>query len=398
MFLIGYSNYDYYYRKGNYEIINFIYLILKKITLPLILAFALNTNILDYFFPIMNIFWSIIIYSTMGILASYNNKRKFFLIKLGCSIGITFFLLILLPFISKYLFIIFSVIFGVEWNYIQWNEYIFMDFWTVWIGVGFSYLINNIYEAVDSLASHKFKISTLNIIGIASSVCGLLFIIPIIFILNQETYNKIHPWISYIIPVAYLILRNSNHMMRKRISKFLCWIGSFSLEIYILYNHFLISSGNNSHGLIVYFPNSYWCNLIISCIILIWLSYTISKTVAELCHWVISSFFNLSISSTTNQYNPLNNSSTSIIHYDITGSVNFNSNNINNITDSSTSDAPVPTNSNNENNKESNLDDILNNSSQENLTLVQDSNKETLKSIQYRWFGLVILLWIINIL
>ncbi|KAG4098091.1 hypothetical protein H8356DRAFT_1673448 [Neocallimastix lanati (nom. inval.)] len=393
MFLIGYSNYDYYYRKGNYEIINFIYLILKKVTLPLILAFSLNNSIIDYFFPIMNIFWSLIIYSTMGILASYNNKRKFFLIKLGCSIGITFLIFVLLPFISKYIFIILSVLFGVEWNYLQWNQYISLDFWTVWIGVGFSYLINNIYETVDDLASHKFKISTLNIIGIASSIGGCLFVIPIMFIASKGTYDKIHPWISFIIPIAYLLLRNSNHIMRKRISKFLCWIGSFSMEIYVLYNHFLISSSSNGHGVIIYIHNSYWCNLIVSCIILIWLSYTMSKTINGLCRWIINSFFNLSLSS-ANTYNALNNSSTSNLHYDINGSVNLNNNTINNLQEPSSSDAQVTSDSNEENN----LNSILNNNSQENLTLMQDPNNETLKSIQYRWFGLIILLWIINIL
>ncbi|ORX65390.1 hypothetical protein BCR32DRAFT_286532 [Anaeromyces robustus] len=409
MFLIGYTNYDYCYQKGSYEIVSFIYIILKKITLPLVLSFTLDGSVINYFFPVMDIFWSIIIYSTMGILASYNNQRKFFLIKLGTAIGITFFFFNLIPFITKYLFFLFGVLFGVEWDYVQWNDYVSMDFWTVWVGVGFSYLINNIYHSVDGIANHKFKMSTLNLFGIAASIGGILFEIPLLLLTNKETYDNIHPWISFSIPVAYLILRNSNHMMRKRISKFLCWIGSFSMEIYILYRHFLISSKTHEHGIIVYVPNSFWCNLIVGCIILVFVSFIISKTLEELCHWIVSSFFNISLFTNTSTYNPLNNgSTTNALHYDIIGTtVNNNNNNINTNTNTNinnkneeptTSDTPMQLNAINEENKETSLDNILNNSSQENLALIQDPNREAIKSIQYRWFGLLILLWIINII
>ncbi|OUM65393.1 hypothetical protein PIROE2DRAFT_69096 [Piromyces sp. E2] len=392
MFLIGYTNYDYYYHKGNFEVVNFVYYIIKKITLPLVLAFALDGSITDYFFPIMNAFWSIIIFSTMGILASYNNNRMFFLIKLGSAIGITYIIFNILPFITKYLFILLKILFGVKWDYIKCHDDVSMDFWTVWMGVGFSYLLNNIYES-DELAVQRFKISTLNIIGIVASIFCTIFAIPVILLSSKSSYDKIHPWISSVIPIAYVILRNSNHMMRKRISKFLCWIGSISMEIYILYNHFLISAGVNGHGIIVYIPHSFWLNVCVSSVILIFLSFTMNNSLTGICRWMISSIFNLSLSSNT-IYNQLNNS-TSSVHFDINGSINFISNSNINKDEPSTSEAPASTISNEES-KETSLDNLLNNSSQDNLTIGQDSDKDTLQSIQYRWFGLFILLWIIN--
>jgi len=391
MFLTGYTNYYYYYRKGNFEIVNFIYYILKKVTLPLILAFALNGSMMDYFFPMMCAFWSIIIYSTMGILASYNNKRKFFLIKLGVAIGITYLMFVLLPFVTKYLFLLCGLLFGVDWDYAQWNNDVSMDFWTVWIGVGFSYLLNDIYENVDGLAGQKFKVSTLNIIGISASIGATLLCTPLLFLSNQETYNSIHPWISSVIPIAYIILRNSNHKMRKRISKFLCWVGSFVMEAYTLFNHFLVSSSTNNHGVIVYVPNSFWLNTIVSCVIFIWISAIMSHALTGCCRWVISSFFKLSLSSNS-MYNQLNNSSNNLLHYDITGTVNFTSVKED---EPSTSDIPAMANTSEQN--ESSLDNLLNTDGQDNITLIQDPNRETLKSIQYRWFGLIILLWVINL-
>ena len=393
MFLIGYTNYDYYYRKGNFEVVNFVYYIIKKITLPLVLAFALGGSITDYFFPIMNVFWSLIIFSTMGILASYNNNRKFFLIKLGSAIGITFIVFNLLPFITEYLFILLRILFGVKWDYVKWNNDVSMDFWTVWMGVGFSYLLNNIYES-DGLAVQRFKVSTFNIVGIAVSIFCTILSLPVILLSSKTSYDKIHPWISSVIPISYIILRNSNHMMKKRISKFLCWIGSISMEIYILCNHFLISAGTRSHGIIVYIPNSFWLNLCISCVILFWLSLTMNNSLTGLCRWMISSLFNLSLSSNT-MYNQLNNSSSSI-HFDINGSINLVSNSNVNKDEPSTSEAPAAAANNNEESKETSLDNLLNNNSQDVLTNVQELNKDTLQSIQYRWFGLFILLWIIN--
>lgn len=401
MFLIGYTNYDYYYRKSNFEIVNFMYYLLKKITLPLILAFAFDGSIIDYFFPFITAFWAVIIYSTMGILASYNNQRKFFLIKLGSAIGITFFNLILLPFITKYTFILLGILFGVEWDYNQWNQDIAMDFWTVWMGVIFSYFLNNFYETADGLVSHRFNVSTINIIGIVGSIGCFIITIPALIICNKNTYDKIHPWVSSLLPIAYVVIRNSNHLMRKRISKFLCWIGSFAMEIYILYNHLFISSSTKGHGIIVYIPNSFWFNFIVAFIILAWVSLTISHSLTGICRWIISSIFNLSLSS--NLYSQLNDSRTSVVHYDITGSVNFTST-INPNDEPSTSDVPsssgnnILMNNEDNNSKETSLDNLLNNTNQEHLTVIQDPNKETLQSIQYRWIGLVVLLWIINIL
>ncbi|ORX60919.1 hypothetical protein BCR36DRAFT_314920 [Piromyces finnis] len=393
MFLIGYTNYDYYNRKGNFEFINFVYYILKKITLPLVLSFALGGSIIDYFFPIMNAFWSIIIFSTMGILASFNNNKKVFLIKLGSAIFITFIIFNLLPFVTKYLFILFGIIFGVKWDYIKWHNDISMDFWTVWMGVLFSYLLSIIYES-DGLHVQKFKVSTLNIIGIVGSICISIISIPTILLSSKSTYNNIHPWLSSFIPIAYIIIRNSHHMMRKRISKFLCWIGSISMEIYILYNHFLISSNTHGHGIIIYIPNSFWLNLCVSCIILIWTSFIMNHTLTKLCRWMINSLFNLSLSSNA-MYNQLTNNN-STVHFDVNGSANFASNsNINKDEPSTSNEAPIASN-NNEESKESSLDNLLNNSNQENLTTIQDTTKDTLQSIQYRWLGLFLLLWIIN--
>jgi len=110
------------------------------------------------------------------------------------------------------------------------------------------------------------------------------------FSLPKRSYNKVHPYTSFIAIFAYLVLRNIVTALRRRYLHLFAWCGKITLETYILQFHvWMKTTGINGSPkyLMVWFPGYYWVNFVIVTAVYIFLSYRVFIITAALRDVVI---------------------------------------------------------------------------------------------------------------
>jgi hypothetical protein len=121
---------------------------------------------------------------------------------------------------------------------------------------------------------------------IASAVALVWFFVFELSQPSKFTYNKWHPYISVVPVLAFIILRNATTILRSASSRFFCFIGTCSLETFILQFHFWLAA--DTKGILLFIPGTKWrpLNLVFSTIMFVWLSHKVAGATAELTSWI----------------------------------------------------------------------------------------------------------------
>ncbi|GIY77377.1 n-acetylneuraminate 9-O-acetyltransferase [Caerostris extrusa] len=72
------------------------------------------------------------------------------------------------------------------------------------------------------------------------------------FCRNKLECNEVHPYISFVPILSYLILRNVSSYLRTKYSMFFAWFGNISLELFIAQYHIWLAA--DTHGVLVLVP------------------------------------------------------------------------------------------------------------------------------------------------
>jgi len=110
----------------------------------------------------------------------------------------------------------------------------------------------------------------------------------LIFELSQSTkftYNKWHPYISVLPIVAFAVLRNSNPILRSASSRAFSFIGTCSLETFVIQYHFWLAA--DTKGILLVIPGTKWrpVNIFVSTLMFVWLSHKVANATVELTAW-----------------------------------------------------------------------------------------------------------------
>ena len=138
-------------------------------------------------------------------------------------------------------------------------------------------------EIIEGLQSGKRTLSKLAILGVTLAVgCWWAYQY---FALPKRSYNKVHPYTSFIPIFLYLILRNLTEGLRTRHMHLFAWCGKITLETYILQFHvWMKTTGINGSPkfLMAWFPDHYWLNFAVVSVVYVFLSFRIFHITAAL--------------------------------------------------------------------------------------------------------------------
>ena len=84
---------------------------------------------------------------------------------------------------------------------------------------------------------------------------------------NKLDCNEVHPYISFIPIVSFMLLRNMTGFVRSRYSSFFAWIGRLYIEMMIAQYHIFLSA--DTHGVLVLIPNYPVVNVLLTSFIFI---------------------------------------------------------------------------------------------------------------------------------
>ena len=250
--------------------------------LPITLAYTMNTNYLSYYFSPLVSMWFLIIYGTMAIGKSLNDRSTFLVMKFFVSMAFMGFLMSQ-KWILEELFVWLNRLCGIRWSAAEWSFRMTLDLWIVYFGM-FTAVAYIRFRELRLIDHPQWPLVQRVSIGLSAVILLWFFF----FELSQPSkyaYNAWHPYLS-ILPIgAFVILRNSTPILRSASSRIFAFIGTCSLETFIIQFHFWMAA--DTKGILLVIPGTKWrpLNMVVTTIMFIWLSHKVANATGELTNW-----------------------------------------------------------------------------------------------------------------
>jgi len=227
--------------------------------------------------------WFLVLYATMAIGSTLNNRAPVLVGKILVSAGaVTWFMK--QEWLLQGLFDILGRIARIHWSAREWSFRVNLDLWIVYAGMLTAIVVMKIQE--HRLTEHPHWPFIVKL-GLGTS--GACFVWFFAFELYQEskfTYNRWHPSISFIPILAFAILRNGSVVLRSVSSSAFAFIGRCSLETFIVQFHLWMAA--DTKGILLILPGTQWrpLNFVLTTIMFIFVSDQMAHATTQLTSWI----------------------------------------------------------------------------------------------------------------
>ncbi|KAI8056334.1 10 TM acyl transferase domain found in Cas1p-domain-containing protein [Gilbertella persicaria] len=288
LFQTGYGHFFFFYKKADFGIFRILNVMVRLNFLTFVLQYLMDTDYLSYYFTPLVSFWFLAIWLIMYTGNRWNKVPIFMLAKLvvSCCVTTAF---IRVPGILEFVFSVLETLFNVHWNAAEWRFRLALDAYIVYVGMlcAFAFIKITEHKITDHPRWSLIKQS-------AATLSMIAMVWYFWFELTRENkfvYNTVHPYISWIPILAFVVLRNMNVYLRNTHSEFYAFIGKISLETFIGQFHMWLAGDTKGLLVILASPNwvaglGWWINLAISSCLFIFVSYYMSQTTHEISSWI----------------------------------------------------------------------------------------------------------------
>ncbi|KAI0361330.1 O-acetyltransferase [Trametes cingulata] len=286
LFMTGYGHTTFYVKKADFGLLRVAQVLVRLNLLTLLLAYTMNTDYISYYFAPLVSQWYLIIYATMALGSQYNDRLAFLVGKVILSMGVvTWFMN--QPWLLESIFQLLERFCNIHWSAKEWAFRVNLDLWIVYFGM-FSAL------AVIKVREHRITDHPRwpLVVKVASAVSAVILLWFFAFELAQPdkfAYNLWHPYISFLPVGAFVVLRNANAILRSASSRVFAFIGTCSLETFIIQYHLWLAG--DTKGILIVIPgrHSRPLNLLLTTIVFIYVSHLVAKATGEITNWICGS-------------------------------------------------------------------------------------------------------------
>ncbi|KIJ45522.1 hypothetical protein M422DRAFT_206754 [Sphaerobolus stellatus SS14] len=283
LFMTGYGHATFYMKKADFGFKRIAQVMVRLNLLPIALAYVMDTDYISYYFSPLVSMWFMIIYFTMAIGKNYNENTVFVVFKIFFSMAaVTLFFSY--DWILEEVFLWLDRLCSIHWSAKEWAFRAKLDLWIVYAGMLTALLYMKFREA--RLIEHPYWPMVYKVSLVLS---GAIMLWYFGFELSQPSkfaYNAWHPYVSFLPIGAFVILRNANPVLRSASSRVFAFIGTCSLETFIIQFHFWLAA--DTKGILLVIPGTKWrpINLIVSSVMFIWVSHKMAKATGDLTNWI----------------------------------------------------------------------------------------------------------------
>ncbi|XP_040820439.1 N-acetylneuraminate 9-O-acetyltransferase isoform X3 [Ochotona curzoniae] len=297
LFQTGYGHFSYFWIKGDFGIHRVCQVLFRLNFLVVVLCIVMDRPYQFYYFVPLVTVWFMVIYVTLALWPQITQKKANgnCLWHFGLLLKLAFLLLCIcfLAYSQGAFEKIFSLwplskCFELQGNVYEWWFRWRLDRYVVFHGMLFAF----IYLALQKrqvLSEGKgeplFSNRMSNFLLFISVVSFLTYSIWASSCKNKADCNELHPSVSVVQILAFILIRNIPGYARSVYSSFFAWFGRISLELFICQYHIWLAA--DTKGILVLIPGNPVLNIIVSTFIFVCVAHEISQITNDLAQIVI---------------------------------------------------------------------------------------------------------------